>query len=667
MRRHRTGFFLAILLGAGAAGAFETYLVDLPLEDLGKLEVATLSRKAQKLSDTPAAITVLSADDIRRSGARSIPEALREVPGVNVAQIGSARWAVGVRGAQGRFANKLLVQVDGRSIYNPLFSGVFWEAQDILIEDVERIEVVRGPGASLWGANAVNGVINIVTRKATATRGGLVSVAADSQGGVATAVRQGVDLGGVGAMRVFAKGRDLGRSETAEGDRAGDKVGGWLAGFRIDGEAGWTVAGNGYRQSSREILPIPAVLDPTGIYPIAFEFSGGNLLARRNWAMAGGDATLQAYADHADYLLNSTQGKGRSDVVDVDFQHALAPMGRHDLMWGLGLRYNRLDVAATSPAFAFQDRVSEYRIASAFVQDEISLVPKTWMLTLGSRFEHSTISHFEAQPTARLMWTPTTDDSLWFNWSRASRTPSIGEVAATAVLGVQPLPPTSPFPALVLRSQPAPYFKPKAERVDALELGYRRTLSNGSVEAVLFHHDYRRLNASLTDPAGPQYPVPGFPLPVQQFFRSYFGNARTTGLELAADLSLSATLRLQASYTVLDTQARRYADPAASASGGALEGAAPHHWGSIHALWSPGAGHEFDLMLRRVGEVKAGRVPAYISVDARYGWRVRRNFDLAVVGQNLFDQRHLEYASDYFPSQLSYQPRRGYVQGIWRF
>ena len=383
--------------------------------------------------------------------------------------------------------------------------------------------------------------------------------------------------------------------------------------------------------------------------------------------MAGGDATLQAYADHADYLLNSTQGKGRSDVVDVDFQHALAPMGRHDLMWGLGLRYNRLDVAATSPAFAFQDRVSEYRIASAFVQDEISLVPKTWMLTLGSRFEHSTISHFEAQPTARLMWTPTTDDSLWLNWSRASRTPSIGEVAATAVLGVQPLPPTSPFPALVLRSQPAPYFKPKAERVDALELGYRRTLSNGSVEAVLFHHDYRRLNASLTDPAGPQYPVPGFPLPVQQFFRSYFGNARTTGLELAADLSLSATLRLQASYTVLDTQARRYADPAASASSAALEGGAPHHWGSIHALWSPGAGHEFDLMLRRVGEVKAGRVPAYISVDARYGWRVRRNFDLAVVGQNLFDQRHLEYASDYFPSQLSYQPRRGYVQGIWRF
>ena len=335
MSRHRTGVLLATLLGAGAAGAVETSFIDLPLEELGKLEVAAVSRKAQKLSDMPAAVTVLSAEDIRRSGARSIPEALREVPGVNVAQIGSARWAVGVRGAQGRFANKLLVQVDGRSIYNPLFSGVFWEAQDILIEDVERIEVVRGPGASLWGANAVNGVINIVTRKATATRGGQVSVGADSQGGVTTAVRQGVELEGIGTMRVFAKGRDLGRSDTMDGDRASDTAGGWLAGFRIDGEGGWMVQGNSYRHSSKELLPISTALDPSGGFPVSFVFEGSNLLARRSWGMAGGDATLQAYVDHTDAMLNA-QGNGKIDIVDVDFQHTLAPMGRHDLMWGLG-------------------------------------------------------------------------------------------------------------------------------------------------------------------------------------------------------------------------------------------------------------------------------------------------------------------------------------------
>lgn len=654
--------FLAALLGAGAAGAVETSFIDLPLEELGKLEVAAVSRKAQKLSDTPAAVTVLSAEDIRRSGARSIPEALREVPGVNVAQIGSARWAVGVRGAQGRFANKLLVQVDGRSVYNPLFSGVFWEAEDILIEDVERIEVVRGPGASLWGANAVNGVINIVTRKAAATRGGLVSVGADSQGGVTTAVRQGVALEGIGAMRVFAKGRDLGRSETADGGRASDMAGGWLAGFRIDGEDGWMVQGNSYHHSSRELLPLSAALDPSGSFPVSFVFEGSNLLARRSWGMAGGDATLQAYVDHTDARLNA-QGNGKTDIVDVDFQHTLAPLGRHDLMWGLGARYGRVDFATNSPAFTFKDPLTEYRIASAFVQDEISLVPQTLMFTVGSRFEYSTLSNFEAQPTARLMWTPTTDDSLWLNWSRAARTPSIGELRADLLLGAQPLP-SPPGAFVVLRSQPSPNLRPRAERVDAMELGYRRTLSNGSVEAVLFHHDYRRLSSVTT---GPLDTLSSYPVFVQPVFRSNFANACTTGLELAADINLTASWRLQGSYTVLDTQAQRYLDPASDAAGVAKEGAAPKHWASLHALWSPGGGHEFDLMLRQVGEVRAGKVPAYTSFDVRYGWHLARSFELRVIGQNLFDNRHLEYASDVIASQLSYQPRRGYIQGLWRF
>jgi len=664
MGAHRTGLLLAVLLGSELAWAGEASFIDLPLEDLGKLEVAAVSRKAQKLADTPAAVTVLSAEDIRRSGARSIPEALREVPGVNVAQIGAARWAVGVRGAQGRFANKLLVQVDGRSIYNPLFSGVFWEAQDIMIEDVERIEVVRGPGASLWGANAVNGVINVVTRKASATRGGLASVSADSQGGVTTAVRQGVELEGGGAMRVFAKGRDLGRSETVDGDRASDKAGGWLAGFRLDGEGGWMVQGNAYRHTSKELLPISMALDPRGGFPVSFVFEGSNLLARRHWAMAGGDATFQAYVDHTDARLNA-QGNGKIDIVDVDFQHTLAPMGRHDLMWGLGARYGRVDFDSNSPAFTFQDRLVEYRIASAFVQDEISLVPQTWMLTLGSRFEHSTLADFETQPTVRLMWTPTKDDSLWLNWSRAARTPSIGEVNANVVLGAQPLP-QPPFPPgafAVSRSLPAPNLKPRAERVDALELGYRRTLANGSVEAVLFHHDYRRLISST---AGPLDYLSSAPLLIQPVFRSYFSNARTTGVEFAADMAITATLRAQGSYTVLDTQARHYVDPVSDAAGAALETAAPHHCASLHALWSPGGGHELDLMLRRIGAVRGG-VPAYTSVDVRYGWHLGRAFDLAVVGQNLFDNRHLEYASDFFVSQLSYQPRRAYIQGLWRF
>ena len=212
------------LMWAATAWAEEAPLVDLALEDLARLEVATVSRKAQKLSETSAAVTVLTAEDIRRSGARSVPEALREVPGVSVTQIGAGRWAVGVRGYAGRFSNKLLVLIDGRSVYSPLFSGVFWEALDVMLEDVERIEVVRGPGASLWGANAVNGVINIVTRKATASRGGLLSMRLDNQGHPAVAVRQGVELGGAGALRVFAKGNELAESRSASGESGVDHI-----------------------------------------------------------------------------------------------------------------------------------------------------------------------------------------------------------------------------------------------------------------------------------------------------------------------------------------------------------------------------------------------------------------------------------------------------------
>jgi iron complex outermembrane receptor protein len=662
------------LMWATTVWADEAPLVDLALEDLARLEVATVSRKAQKLSETSAAVTVLTAEDIRRSGARSVPEALREVPGVSVTQIGAGRWAVGVRGYAGRFSNKLLVLIDGRSVYSPLFSGVFWEALDVMLEDVERIEVVRGPGASLWGANAVNGVINIVTRKATASRGGLLSMRLDNQGHPAVAVRQGVELGGAGALRVFAKGNELAESRSASGESGVDGNRGWLAGFRMDsagsGTNAWMVQGNTYRRSSRENLQTSAQAGLPLLLPLGADLEGSSLVGRYTWGLAGGEASLQGYVD-TQRIEAKNYGTGEVRTADLDFQHRLAPMGGHELMWGLGSRFVQTEIHLSTPVLVVSPSGRKFNVASAFVQDEITLQPRVWKLTLGGRFEHSTISRLEPQPNARLMWTPTDADSVWANWSRAARTPSVGEIDTQMFAGLQQTGnPRMPVVAMV--SRPGPNWAPRAERLDALELGYRRGFGNGSFEAVLFHHDYTHLTSTSLDPGGVVLPgvaglVPAGVVPLQYLNRGNVGSARSTGLELGLDLPVTENLRLQASYTLMDIRAGRSSDPVTQASGEALEEASPHYWANLHGLLNLGRGRELDLMVRRMGAIGLGHVPAYTSVDLRYGWRVSRSFELAVVGVNLFDPLHQEYAPDFVPSQPAYQPRQGFVQGMWRF
>lgn len=654
--------------------AGERELDDLSLEELVKLEVASVARKAQKLSDTPAAVTVLSADDIRRSGARSIPEALREVPGVNVAQIGAARWAVSVRGFNGRFSNKLLVQIDGRSVYSPLFSGVFWEAIDVLLEDVERIEVVRGPGASLWGANAVNGIINIVTRKATATQGTLASVTVDDRGAPVVAARQGFTLANGAALRVFAKGGEISSTRREDGDAVGDKLTGWLAGFRMDSAVGgrntWSLQGNAYRRSGGDSAVGLVAEAPSG-NAFAPQFDGANLLGRYNWGLAGGEATLQAYLDRQQADVGS-YGTGAVTTADLDLQHRLAPVGKHALMWGLGYRAFRAEIESRTPMLWMTPNRRDSHIASAFAQDEITLLPRRLMLTLGGRFEYSSLSGFEPQPTVRLMWTPTTTDSVWAGWSRAARTPSIGETDANLVNRIVPLPPGFGPTSAAIVSQPAADWNRRAERVVAVETGYRRNLGNGSVEAVLFHQRYSGLIGGATDPAGLIVPgiaigVPPGYLPIQRLLRSNNVSGCSSGLELGMDVPVTAWFRLQASYTLMNTSIDPASDVALATFGGNLKYSAPNHWASVHGVFALGGGRDVDLMLRRVGRVGEGDIPAYTAVDLRYAWKLNRTFELAVVGQNLFDPLHLEYVSDVFPGVPAYLPRRGFVQGVWRY
>lgn len=675
MYRIRWRLAVPLLCSMSCALADAPALAELSLEELAHLDVATVSRKAQKLSDTPAAVTVLSAEDIRRSGARSVPEALRDVPGVQVAQIGGGRWSVGVRGWGGRFSNKLLVLLDGRTLYSPLFSGVFWEALDVMLEDVERIEVVRGPGASLWGANAVNGVINIVTRKATATPGSTVAVAVDDKGKPSVAASQGVALEGVGALRVFAKGSELAAFRSENGRERLDANYGGVAGFRMDGagagEGAWTLQGQTYRHRSSENLFTSTVLGFGGLIPLSLEFEGSSLAGRYSWGLTGGEASIQAFADSQRVGI-SDLGWGSVNTLDVDFQHRLPVSGAHEWMWGLGGRYVASEITSNASILSVIPERQYQHTFSAFAQDEIVVVPQALKLTLGARLEYSRMSHFEPQPTARLMWTPTAVDSLWANWSRAARTPSVGEADATILFQVMEAPPGAPFPGIALVSMPGTDWSRRAERLDAVELGYRRNLGNGSLEAVLFHHDYSRVIGEYLDPAGlsaRSVPIPVFPYfaPIQYLHRGNVLNARSTGAEMGADIPVTGFLRLQASYTLVDTSAGRGSDTVTNGFARALETGAPHYWASLHALIKAGARQDVDIMVRRVGAITQGSVPAYNTVDLRYAWKRDRHFEFSAVIQNLFDPLHLEYVSNFLPGQPAYAPRRAYVQGVWRF
>ena len=647
------------LTAASSPSRAASDLLDLSLEELAGVEVLSVSRKAQRLADTPAAVTVLTNEDIMRSGARSVPEALRLVPGVQVARIGSGRWAVSVRGLNGRYASKLLVQIDGRSIYSPLFSGVFWDIENFMLEDVARIEIVRGPGASLWGANAVNGVINIVTKRASETRGTLVRLSIDHRGTPEAAVRQGFELGDWADGRVYALTTNRASFETIDGHRIEDAQDGWRVGFRVDSKERdrWSVSGSAYQHRGEETIDLPT----PGAIDALLDYEGANLLASRKWDWLGGEATLRAYLDYQSIDMNPVAGATVS-TGDVDFQHRLMPMGRHEWIWGLGMRYQNAEARARRTTLRFDPEVTQLKTVSAFAQDEITLVPKEWRLSLGARFEARNESTPEWQPSARLMWTPTDRDSLWAHWSRAVRTPSIGERTTDFILGTQlvSVPPFGTFP-FTLVSRANPDLKP--ENLRAIELGYRRQLDAGNLEVVLFRHRYDGL---VSQHMGSVDPL------TQRIYidRGSAGKAVSEGLELAADTRLHRNVRLLAAYTLLRVHFDGTDDATQAAASDAIQAHNANHWLTLQARVDLPGRRQLDTTIRHSGALKAPgseRVSSYTVTDVQYLQRVSENFEWSLGIYDLFDEHHTEFNSDQFPSPYAYDGRRAVLTGRWQF
>ncbi len=539
---------LAAALALLPAAAAEAPLAELSIEELLNIEVTSVSKKPQRLSESASAVFVITQEDIRRSGATSVPELLRMVPGANVSRINANSWAVSIRGFNNQFANKLLVLQDGRALYTPLFAGVIWEVQNPMLEDVERIEVIRGPGAAVWGANAVNGVINIITKHSGDTQGGLAVAGAGTEERAFGAYRQGIALGEDRYLRLYAKAAETDASPRLGGGAGADDGRGLRAGFRSDQaiEAGsLTVLGDVYRVGAGDTFSVTSLAPPYGaVLREDKAFAGAHLLGRWQRTLAGGDTvSLQGYLDHtrmeSPQILEETR-----NTLDLELQHRLRLGTSQDMIWGLGYRHSR-DSITGGETYQFNPTSARTDLISAFLQDEIGLVPERWRLILGARAEHDERTGFQLQPNARLLWTPETGHSLWAAVSRAVRTPSRTERDARVnFLVLPPVPPSLPatqFSMLGNRDL-------QAEKLLALDLGYRGQLGPRlGLELAAFRYRYEdviRRTHGTPVVEGAHVLVP--------FVWQNIDKGETWGGEAALDWRLSDTARAALAYSYLD-------------------------------------------------------------------------------------------------------------------
>lgn len=626
-----------MLLAVGMAAGSDltpSALKQMSVEDLMDIEVVSVSKRPEKFSEVASPLQVITGEDIRRSGASSIPEALRLADNLQVAQKGSHGWAISARGFNTDSANKLLVMMDGRSVYTPLFSGVFWDVQDYLLEDIDRIEVISGPGGTLWGANAVNGVISIISKSAKDTQG----TYAEAGGGTELRNFVGGRFGGVLASNVYFRvyGKYFERDDAVfpNGNDAMDSWRMGRGGFRMDAlpdEANtFTLQGDFY--GGTEDLATGGDSD----------VAGGNLLGRWQHVFSDdSDMSLQAYYDRThlnnDVPANAFAAAGNLvddlDTFDLDFQHRFGLGEYNQIIWGLGYRFTH-DEVENAPALAFFPTSLDQHLFSGFVQDEIMLIRNRLKFTLGTKLEHNDYTGFEYEPGVRLAWTPTVKQTVWAAVSRAIRAPS--RVDRDIRL---PTPAISPVVDNLLVG--GANFE--SEKVIAYELGHRMQVGEKVSSSIsLFFNDYDDIRSTSLSPPDPIFGLP-FPL--------YYANnlkGHTYGAELSIHYQLLSWWRLQGGYTYLEEDIR--VKPGQVDFNNAYnETADPQHQFSLRSTMDVAKDVEFDARLRWVDSFifnnngTPDRVPSYFELDVRLAWHVTKNLELSVVGQNLLHDQHLEY------------------------
>jgi iron complex outermembrane recepter protein len=650
-------FSRALLLTALVAGlvmwaSAQNDAVDvttLSVEDLMNMQVTSVSKRTQKIGDAAAAIYVITQEDIRRSGATNIPEALRLAPGVDVARIDENKWAITARGFNGRFANKLLVLIDGRSVYTPLFSGVYWNVQDLMLEDVDRIEVIRGPGATLWGANAVNGVINIITKSAKATQKALATAGGGNELRGLSDVRYGGTINQDTYYRVYGKYFNVGASTNPLGGAANDNWDALRAGFRGDwiprGPDSLTFQGDLYRSPYGETLTIPTLSAPyASTFPNQGLIDGGNLLGRWAHDFGSSSTSLQVYFDNTN-IADNNLFTDHENIFDIDFQHSIHPSDSQVFVWGVGYRSIQ-DSNESSSVVSLEPNHQTLNQFSGFAQDEISLLDKRVQLTLGSKLEHNDFTGVVFEPNTRLLWNVTPNQSFWTAVSRAVRTPALTERGLQLLDEV--IPPGGPGNPTPLPAEVTVFGSNQFQSEDLLayEAGYRIQVANNvSADVATFYNNYTHLLSA--EPGAPF--VEANPTPmylVVPLVASNKMHGGTYGAELFTEYKVIPRWKLSASYSYLQMDIRKDAtsmDPTNDNPGIT----SPRHQFYVRSTLDAFRHLEHDLTVRYVDDLSGLGIPSYYSVDTHFSYPLPQHLYLSIGSQNLLNERHLEYVPDF--------------------
>ena len=674
MQGKRTSQLLACLLagfmlaGRAQGQTSSADLTKLSLEELMNVEVTSATKKEQKLSTVAAAIFVITQEDIRRSGATSIPEALRLVPGLSVARVDANKWAITARGFNSFFANKLLVLMDGRSVYTPLFSGVFWDVQDTVLEDIDRIEVIRGPAGSLWGANAVNGVINIITKSAKDTQGGLLSGGGGNEERGFGEFRYGAKVGDDVYFRVYGKYFNRDNAKDTFPGPANDDWHVGRGGFRVDAGLGdkdsITVQGDYYDGKSSNKMTVTSVTPPRQSLALANPpISGGNILGRwKHIFSSRSDLELQFYYDRTERdtpLVSETR-----QTADIEMQHNFRPTDRYQLSWGLGYRYSgsRLKDSFT---VSFDPSRHHDQLFSAFLHNEFELVKDQLRLTVGSKFEHNDYTGFEIQPNLRLTWMVNPEHTVWGAISRAVRTPAQYEhdVRATPIAVGGPSA-TCPFPGTCLVSV---FGRDgyRSENLVAYELGYRAQLTKRlSLDVATFYNVYNDLHASQQGASFLELsPLPPHITLPFRLVNKMDGEA--FGIEASARWNPTDYWKLTLGYTFLKLWLHMDKSGAPLATS-LIDGESPEHQFHFGSYLDLPYNFQFDTNVYYVSRLPNIDVPDYTRVDLRLGYQPIKNLELSLGVQNLFGPPHREFNSN-FMGFATKTERSIYGKFTWRF
>ena len=610
-------------------------LFEMSLEELMNVEVTTVSKREDTLFKTPAAITVLTSEDIRRSGHQSIPEVLRMVPGIHVAKIDSNKWAITSRGFNGMYANKLLVLIDGRSVYTPLFSGVYWDVQDLMLEDVERIEVVKGPGGTLWGSNAVNGIINIITKNAKDTQGNLLTAGIGTEEKGFSSLRHGGKLGKTAYYRVYAKYFDRDEAVYANRDRANDAYNALREGFRIDWDSSEqdhiTIQGDHYNGHSSQRTNMTSAANTFEIDDNV-SVRGWNMLTRwtRKYSKTS-DMSLQFYYDRTERYSVSL-GESR-DTFDIDFQRRFQLADGHNLNWGLGYRHT-CDNTSDSYTISFNPSNRNEEVFSGFVQDEITIVDDLLKFIVGTKVDKNDYTGYELQPSARLLWTPDERNTIWASFTRALVTPSRTYTHMT----------NKYLTAGPASRQNSGNNDLKSQEVKSYELGYRvKPGKNLFFDLSLFYNEYDHLITSENNPT---------------VFNKIYGqklNGETYGGEVAANWMVNKNWKLTGGYSFLNMQLHTENSSTDTTTEIKKEGLSPHNIFHLNSQLNLSDDLEFNTTLSHVGSVLHHKVPSYTRLDMGLTWHATKNMDISVIGQNLLDRSHPEFKD---PAPLNSEVQR---------